>query len=91
MVGFSVPDLFIVGYGTDYAEKYRHLPYIMALSSNRAYAGTAAPRLRGEGRHRGAQHEHQQEMRPGAVAKLTRSWSLLDPVRARPKLYRDAG
>jgi len=27
-VGFSIADLFIVGYGTDYAEKYRHLPYI---------------------------------------------------------------
>jgi hypoxanthine phosphoribosyltransferase len=27
-VGFSVADLFVVGYGTDYAEKYRHLPYI---------------------------------------------------------------
>jgi hypoxanthine phosphoribosyltransferase len=27
-VGFSVGDLFVAGYGTDYAEKYRHLPYI---------------------------------------------------------------
>jgi hypoxanthine phosphoribosyltransferase len=27
-VGFSVGDVFVVGYGTDYAEKYRHLPYI---------------------------------------------------------------
>jgi hypoxanthine phosphoribosyltransferase len=27
-VGFSVGDVFIAGYGTDYAEKYRHLPYI---------------------------------------------------------------
>jgi hypoxanthine phosphoribosyltransferase len=27
-VGFSVADLFVVGYGIDYAEKYRHLPYI---------------------------------------------------------------
>jgi hypoxanthine phosphoribosyltransferase len=27
-VGFSVGDLFVVGYGTDFAEKYRHLPYI---------------------------------------------------------------
>ena len=27
-VGFSVPDLFLVGYGIDYAEKHRHLPYI---------------------------------------------------------------
>ena len=27
-VGFSIGDMFVVGYGTDYAEKYRHLPYI---------------------------------------------------------------
>jgi hypoxanthine phosphoribosyltransferase len=27
-VGFSIGDVFVVGYGTDFAEKYRHLPYI---------------------------------------------------------------
>jgi hypoxanthine phosphoribosyltransferase len=27
-VGFSVGNVFVVGYGTDYVEKYRHLPYI---------------------------------------------------------------
>ncbi len=27
-VGFSIGDVFMVGYGTDYAEKYCHLPYI---------------------------------------------------------------
>jgi hypoxanthine phosphoribosyltransferase len=27
-VGFVIPNMFVVGYGTDYAEKYRHLPYI---------------------------------------------------------------
>jgi hypoxanthine phosphoribosyltransferase len=27
-VGFRVGNVFVVGYGTDYAEKYRHLPYI---------------------------------------------------------------
>lgn len=27
-VGFSIPDKFVVGYGLDYAQKYRNLPYI---------------------------------------------------------------
>ena len=26
--GFQVPDEFVVGYGIDYAQRYRHLPYI---------------------------------------------------------------
>ena len=29
--GFTVPDEFVVGYGLDYAEKYRNLPYIGVL------------------------------------------------------------
>ncbi|EOI5777601.1 hypoxanthine phosphoribosyltransferase [Cronobacter malonaticus] len=27
-VGFSIPDKFVVGYGIDYAQRYRYLPYI---------------------------------------------------------------
>ncbi len=30
-VGFDIPDAFVVGYGLDYAEKYRNLPYIGIL------------------------------------------------------------
>jgi hypoxanthine phosphoribosyltransferase len=30
-IGFIVPDAFVVGYGLDYAEKYRNLPYIGIL------------------------------------------------------------
>ena len=30
-LGFRIPDRFVVGYGLDYAQKYRNLPYIGVL------------------------------------------------------------
>jgi hypoxanthine phosphoribosyltransferase len=30
-VGFKVPDVFVVGYGLDYAERYRNLPFLGVL------------------------------------------------------------
>ncbi len=32
-IGFQVPDVFVVGYGLDYAQQYRNLPYIAVLES----------------------------------------------------------
>ena len=29
--GFAIPDEFVVGYGLDYAQKYRNLPYVGTL------------------------------------------------------------
>jgi len=36
--GFTIPDHFVVGYGLDYAEKYRNLPFIGILKPE-AYEG----------------------------------------------------
>ncbi len=32
--GFEIPDVFVVGYGMDCAEKFRNLPYIAALKTD---------------------------------------------------------
>jgi hypoxanthine phosphoribosyltransferase len=40
--GFEVPDRFLVGYGLDYRERYRHLPFIGVLKNEVLTAGTAA-------------------------------------------------
>jgi len=32
-VGFTIADRFVVGYGLDYAEQYRHLPHIAVLET----------------------------------------------------------
>lgn len=32
-VGFTIPDKFVVGYGLDFDDEYRHLPYIGVLPS----------------------------------------------------------
>ena len=33
LIGFEIPDKFVVGYGLDYAGHYRHLPYVAVLKN----------------------------------------------------------
>jgi hypoxanthine phosphoribosyltransferase len=35
-LGFKIPDAFVVGYGLDFAERYRNLPYIAVLKDPEA-------------------------------------------------------
>ncbi|HEY5885708.1 MAG TPA: hypoxanthine phosphoribosyltransferase [Pyrinomonadaceae bacterium] len=35
-LGFRIPDAFVVGYGLDYAERYRNLPFIAVLKNPEA-------------------------------------------------------
>ena len=32
--GFVIPNIFVVGYGLDYAQQYRHLPYIARIEAD---------------------------------------------------------
>ena len=38
-VGFTIPDRFVVGYGLDHNEQFRHLPYVAALDVQPGSAG----------------------------------------------------
>jgi hypoxanthine phosphoribosyltransferase len=33
-VGFEIPNRFVIGYGLDFAERYRNLPYVAVLSDD---------------------------------------------------------
>lgn len=39
-IGFEIPDEFVVGYGLDFAGKYRNLPYVAVLDPSAISAGT---------------------------------------------------
>ena len=33
-VGFEIPNRFVIGYGLDFGERYRNLPYVAVLSDD---------------------------------------------------------
>ena len=37
-VGFTIPDVFVVGYGIDYAEEYRSLPFLVAVPPEKTFS-----------------------------------------------------
>ncbi len=41
--GFTIPDAFVVGYGLDYDDDYRHLPYVGVLADPAASPADAKP------------------------------------------------
>jgi hypoxanthine phosphoribosyltransferase len=41
-LGFTIPDKFVVGYGLDYAQRYRNLPYVGILKPS-VYQGESKP------------------------------------------------
>jgi hypoxanthine phosphoribosyltransferase len=48
-VGFDIADAFVIGYGLDYAERYRNLPFIGTLAPHVYTAGGAAEGGRAQG------------------------------------------
>ena len=43
-VGFEIPNRFVIGYGLDFAERYRNLPYVAVLHRGSDPACRTRPR-----------------------------------------------
>ena len=82
-VGFDIADAFVIGYGLDYAERYRNLPFIGTLAPHVYTAGGAAEGG-GAGLLDGLEQDHgstrQGSSRHGGVGNTTR-----DEMRSRGK------
>ena len=42
-VGFEIPNRFVIGYGLDFAERYRNLPYVGVLHDDLMPEGRLRP------------------------------------------------
>jgi hypoxanthine phosphoribosyltransferase len=42
-VGFEIPNRFVIGYGLDFAERYRNLPYVGVLADDLSAEGLEGP------------------------------------------------
>jgi hypoxanthine phosphoribosyltransferase len=47
--GFDIDDAFVVGYGLDYAERYRNLPFIGTLAPHVYGGNTSRDEIRSPG------------------------------------------
>ena len=75
-VGFEIPDEFVVGYGLDYRQRFRNLPFVATLRSE-ALVGRSRERSRG-GVRRMPEARERPSSRQSARPRLPRFSDLFD-------------